>query len=141
MTVVAGAGSVTWVGDRTRDLVATTLEAHLAAVTDSLSYRMAAVERDRLGRYLDEIMGLQRQLAGAPGSLTLTGPTTLVSEVVRDTATQATHDLDNLVEGIGTTPFPLSEQAIDELRMRMTVAMACVEALVECEGSRRRSPS
>ena len=140
MTVVAGGNEelVTWVDESTRDLVAATLEAHSAAVTDSLSYEKADSGRARQQRYLEQIAALRRQLGGDPGPVRLSGMPSLVVEVVRDTATQAAHDLDELVEGISATPSRLSDETIAELRARTQVANACVNALIACEDSRGR---
>jgi len=140
VTVVAGGNEelVTWVDESTRDLVAATLEAHSAAVTDSLSYEKADSGRARQQRYLEQIAALRRQLGGDPGPVRLSGMPSLVVEVVRDTATQAAHDLDELVEGISATPSRLSDETIAELRARTQVANACVNALIACEDSRGR---
>lgn len=138
MTVVAGGnGELTaWVDASTRDLMAGTLEAHSAAATDSLSYETTDRGRGRRGRYLEQIAALRRQLDEASGAVTLSGSSPLVIEVVRDTATQAVHDLDGLVEGIAATPSRLSDEEIVEIRSRTHVANACIEALIACESSR-----
>jgi hypothetical protein len=126
------------VDESTRDLVAATLEAHAAAVTDSLSYEKADSGRARQRRYLEQIAALQRQLDDTSGPVVFSGSASLVVEVIRDTTTQAAHDLDGLVEDISTTPSRLSDEAIAELRARTRVANACVEALIACEDGRRR---
>jgi len=140
VTVVAGGNEelVAWVDESTRDLVAATLEAHSAAVADSLSYEEADTGRARQQRYLEQIAALRRQLEDTSGPVVLSGSTSLVVEVIRDTATQATHDLDGLVEGISATPSRLSEDAIADLRARTQIANACVEALIACEDGRGR---
>jgi hypothetical protein len=140
VTVVAGGNKelVAWLDENTRDLVTTTLEAHAAAVTDSLAYEKAESGRARHQRYLEQIGGLRRQLEDTSGPVVLSGSTSLVVEVIRDTATQATHDLDGVVEDISATPSRLSDEAIAELRARTQVANACVEALIACEDSRGR---
>lgn len=140
MTVVVGGNGelVAWVDESTRELVATTLEAHSAAAADSLSYEKADSGRARQQRYLEQIAALRRQLDDTSGPVVLSGSTSLVVEVVRDTATQATHDLDGLLEGIAATPSRLSDDAIAELRARTQVANACIEALIACEDSRGR---
>jgi 7-keto-8-aminopelargonate synthetase-like enzyme len=138
--VVAGGNEelVAWVEESTRDLVATTLEAHSAAVADSLSYEKADSGRARQKRYLEQIAALRSQLEDTSGPVVLSGSASLVVEVIRDTATQATHDLDGLVENISATPSRLSDDTIAELRTRTQVTNACVEALIACEDSRGR---
>lgn len=140
MTVVAGGNGelVAWVGEITRDLVAATLEAHSAAVADSLSYEKADSGRERQQRYLEQVGALRRQLNETSGPVVLSGSASLVVEVIRDTATQATHDLDGLVESVAATPSRLSDEAIAELRVRTQAANACVEALIACEDSQGR---
>ena len=138
MTVVAGGNGelVAWVSAGTRELVAATLEAHSAAVADSVSYGTSSEERRRQRQYARQVAELQRQLGETSGPVVLSGPTALVVEVVRDTTVQATHDLDSLVESIAATPRPLSEDAIVELRACAQAATTCVEALIACESSR-----
>jgi hypothetical protein len=140
VTVVAGGYEelVALVDESARDLVATTLEAHSAVVSDSLSYEKADSGRGRQQRYLEQITALRRQLDDTSGLVVLSGSAPIVVEVIRGTATQATHDLDGLVEGISATPSRLSDEAIADLRARMQVANACVEALIACEDSRGR---
>jgi hypothetical protein len=118
--------------------VSATLEAHSAAVMDSLTYEKTDSGRSRQQRYLEQIIALRSHLDDTSGKVVLSGSTALVVEVIRDTATQATHDLDGLVESISATPSRLSDETIAELRARTQVANACVEALIACEDSRGR---
>ena len=138
MTVVAGGNGelVAWIGEGTRDLVAATLEAHSAAVADSLSCEASSEERERQRRYAQQVAELRRQLGETSGPVVLSGPTALVVEVVRDTTVQATHDLDSLVEGIAATPQLLSDDAIVRVRACTQAAATCVEALIACESNR-----
>jgi hypothetical protein len=140
MVVVAGGNGelVASIGDEARELVAGTLEAHAAAVADSLSYEKTAKGRERQQRSLNEVSSLRRQFEGTAGPVTLSGPTPLVVEVVRDTATQAAHDLDALVENLAATPTRLSADAIAELRTRLQITSACVETVIACESGRGR---
>lgn len=140
MTVVAGGNEelVTWVGEGTHDLLAATLEAHAAAVTDSLSHEKADSGRARQRRYLEQISDPRCQLGAASDPVMLSGSTSLIVEVIRDATIQATHDLDRLVEDISATPSLLSDKAIEELTTRARIANACLEALIACEDSRRR---
>lgn len=138
MTVVVGGDGelVASVGESTRGLVAATLEAHSAAVADSLAYETTDSGREHQRRHLEQICALRRQFDETSGPVVLSGSTMLIAEVVRDTATQATHDLDSLIEGIAATPSRLSEEKIAELRGRSQVANACIEAVIACESSR-----
>ena len=140
MVVVAGGNGelVASIGAEARELVAATLEAHAAAVVDSLPYEKTEKGRARQQRSLNEVSLLRRQLKGTAGPVTLSGRTPPVVEVVRDTATQAAHDLDGLVEDLAATPARLSEDAIGELRTRLQIASACVEAVIACESGRGR---
>ena len=140
MAVVAGGNGelIDAISSEARELVAGTLEAHAAAAADSLPYEKTAEGRERHRRSLNEVSSLRRQLDGTAGPVTLSGPTTLVVEVVRDTATQAAHDLDGLVEVLAATPARLPEDAIAELRTRLQVASTCLEAVIACESGRDR---
>jgi hypothetical protein len=138
MTVVAGGNGEleARVDEAMRDLVGGTLEAHAAAAADSLAYQNADSGRARQQQYLDQVTALRRELDETSGPVVLSGSTLLVIEVVRDTATQAMHDLYSFVEEIAPTPSRLSEEAIAELRARSRVASACVEAVIACENGR-----
>jgi hypothetical protein len=140
VTVASGGNEqlVASVDECTRDLVAATLEAHVAAVTDSFSYEKGDRGLARRHRSLEQIAALRRQLDDTSGPVVLSGSTPLIVEVIRDTTTQATHELDILVEGISATPSPLSDGAVAELRARARVVNACLEALVACEVGRGR---
>jgi hypothetical protein len=127
------------VDESARDLVAATLEAHAAAVTDSFSYEKGDRGLARRRRSLEQIAALRRQLDDTSGPVVFSGSTPLIVEVIRDTATQATHELDVLVEGISATPSPLSDEAVAELRERARIANACLEALIACELGRGRA--
>lgn len=139
MTIVAGGNDelVACVDESTRDLVVATLDAHAAAVTDSVSYEQADRGRARRQRYLEQIAALRRQLDRTSGPVVFSGSAPLIVEVIRDTATQATHDLDVLVADISATPSRLSGEVIADLRARVRTANACLEALIACEDSRR----
>jgi hypothetical protein len=141
VTVVAGGQGdlVARIGEATRELVGATLDAHFAAATDGLAYEETDVARQRRHRVLAEIAALRRQFDETAGPVTLTGPAVLVVEVVRDTAAQATHDLDSFLEGATVGPTPLTDRAIAELRAKAGVANACIEALIACEGNRGRA--
>lgn len=139
MTVASGGNEelVARVNECARDLVAATLEAHAAAVTDSFPYVKGNSGRARSQRYLEQIASLRRQLDDTYGPVVFSGSTPLVVEVIRDTATQATHELDVLLERVAATPSPLPGEAIAELRARAGVVNACLEALISCEDGRR----
>jgi hypothetical protein len=123
-------------GEGIRDLVGATLDAHLAAATDGLAYEETSFARQQRHRELAEIAALRRQFDETAGPVTLNGPEALVAEVVRDTAAQATHDLDSFVEEATMGPAPLTERSIAGLRAKAGAANACIEALIACEGNR-----
>jgi hypothetical protein len=135
--VAAGQGELSArIGETTRDLVGGTLDAHLAAATDGLVYETTDPGRQRRHRELAEIVALKHQLDETAGPVTLSGPEALVSEVVRDTVAQATHDLDSFVEKKTAGPARLSEHEIADLRLKARAADACIETLIACESSR-----
>jgi hypothetical protein len=135
--VAGGQGElVAWIGEATRDLVGATLDAHLAAATDGLAFEETAVARQRRHSMLADIAALRGQFDGTAGPVTLSGPEALVADVIRDTAAQATHDLDSFVEEATIGPEPLTDPLIAELRSRAGVVSACVEALIACESNR-----
>jgi hypothetical protein len=141
VTVVAGGRDelAALISEATRELVSGTLDAHLAAATDGLVYETTDLGRQRRHRELSDIAALKRQLDETAGPVTLSGPAALVSEVVRDTVAQATHDLDSFVEEATTGPDPLTEGSIADLRAKAGVANDCVEALIACEIGRGRA--
>lgn len=141
MTVVAGGNEelTVWVDESTRDLVNSSLGAHFTAVADGLSYQSGDVGRARQERRLERIAELRCKLDDSSGPVALTGSTSLIVEIVRDAAGQATYDLDSLVDDISATPARLARSAVAELRDRMHAVTACLEALIACEDSRGRA--
>jgi hypothetical protein len=135
--VAAGQGElVARICEATRELVVGTLDAHLAAATDGLVYETAEAGRRRRHRKLAEIAALKHQLDEAAGPVELSGPAGLVSEVVRDTVAQATHDLDSFVEEVTAGLARLGGGEIADLRLKASAAVACIETLIACESSR-----
>jgi hypothetical protein len=122
-----------------RALVEATLKARSTAITESIACHALGNERRRLGRDLLQVNALQRELDRAPGPVELSGPVSLIVDLVRDTATQATYDLDSLVEGIAVSSSPLSEQARAELRACMEATKACIDVLIACELDRDKA--
>lgn len=138
MTVIAGGNGdlVAYVGEGTRPLVVATLDAYAAATADSAEFEASAGAREHRVAYCRQVSELRRQLDETSGPVVLAGPERVIVEVVRDSAVQATHELDSLLEQLSASPMQLEEAAIAELRMRTQAATACVEALIACESNR-----
>lgn len=140
MTVVAGEGGelTAWVGQGTRDLVAGTLETYSAATAANLAASdLGEGERRVFEDRLEDLGRLLQQVDGTAGTVHMTGPADLIVAVIRATASQATYELDRLVEAIADGGnAPASEDDIALVRSRTTAATTCIEALIACESGR-----
>lgn len=140
MTVVAGEGDemTAWVGEGTRELVTSTLEAYSAAIAGDLTITsIDDRQRVELEERLELLGQLLRQVEGTAGPVHLSGPSDVVVTIVRATASQAVYELASLVEAIADGgDAPTGEEAVALVRARMAAANACVEALIACETSR-----
>lgn len=139
MTVVAkGEGELmALVSAPARTVMIEALEDHVHVVEESLTHPMSAEEREQLNRRLAVMREMQNQIKGTVGQVHLTGPEDIIARLIKTAASNATHELDLLVEDLTATPAALGVEERERLQAAAGVAATCVETLIACEGSRR----
>jgi hypothetical protein len=138
MTVVAKGEDelMALVNETARPVVLEALEDHSMVAEESLTHARAAEERASWEQRLALLRGMRRQIEGTAGQVHLTGPADLVTRVMKTATSNATHDLDTLIERLSGVSAPLDVEGRERLREHATVAATCVETLIACEGSR-----
>jgi hypothetical protein len=139
MTVVAKGEDelMALVNETARPVVLEALEDHSMVAEESLSHARAAADRTDWEQRLALLGEMRRQIEGTVGQVHMTGPEDLVTRVLKTATSNATHDLDTLIESLSGTSAPLDIDGRERLREHAAVAATCVETLIACEGSRR----
>lgn len=139
MTVVAKGddGLMALISETTRAVMLEALKDHVQVMEESLSHATTTEEHERLGHRLAVMREMQSQIEGTTGQVHLTGPEDIVAPVIKTATSNATHELDILVEDVTRTSEVLAVEERERLRAAAGVATTCVETLIACEGSRR----